>query len=144
MNLSPQKLSVLLDIKKKDARLKIIYALEKLKGNTNPSNANAADYDKDPIIDMDAMSKHMGIDLSIYVNDIRDNYFKRSQSRGWILNYPETKMVMNKDRKYPKSISIPSWLKCFLTRETQLEIIKAWEEKYAKYVNNPDINLKFK
>ncbi len=142
MKISPQMLSVLLDISKADARLKIIHASEKLKGNESPTAMDAIKYGKDPLIDIKNLSKALGIDLSIYVNDIRGNYFKRSQTRGFIMNYPEKKMVLNKKKEYPKSISIPTWLKCFITKETQDEIIKAWEEKYTYYMN--EFNLKFK
>lgn len=150
-------LAVFLDENKSDARLKIIYALEKKKGYTpsidisfdtgdedNTGDIIDSKHTKEPIIDINDLSDHLGLDLSVYVNDIRDNYFKRSQTKGWIMNYPEKKMVLNKKKEYPKSISIPAWLKCFITPETQAEIIEAWYVKYTHYVNDKDIQLKFK
>lgn len=155
MNISPQKLSVLLDIKKAEARLKIIYALEKKKGyvpaaagsfdikdEDNSGDVIDAKHTKDPVIDIKDMSEHMGIDLSLYVKDIRDSYFVRSQTRGWILNYPESKMKLNKKDEYPKSISIPAHIKCFLSKDTCDEIIAAWELKYAHWIKK--FNVKFK
>lgn len=136
MKITPQKLAVLLDIKKKDARKKIIVALEKKKGKVDcfgVSDEDEEKYEKDPTIDIKDLSKHLGIDLEFYVNDIKENYLKRSQTRGWILCYPELKLKPNKKKIWPKTITVPSHLKCFFSQETVKEITTIWSEKYQEY-----------
>jgi hypothetical protein len=141
MKITPQKLAVLLDIKKKDARLKIIYALEKKKGNI-ATGLDAQKYDNDPSIDIKDMSDHLGIDLEFYVKDIKENYLKRSQTRGYIMNYPDAKLKVNKKGEYPRTVSVPSYLKCFISKETVEEIVEEWKKKYSYYVSNHNVSFK--
>lgn len=123
------QLAILLDISKDDAGKKITVAL-------NKASKNPIEYDKksDPSADIEIMSKHLGVDLNFYLNDIKVNFLKNSSTGSWIMDYPVKKLKVSKSTGcYPKTVTIPRVIKSLLSEETIKEIIRRWEERYIEY-----------
>ena len=132
------QLSFILGIKKKDAANKIKAAIARANGNIEDTITLGEEEfkEKDPSIEIDKLSKHTGIDFEFYISDIKKNYLNNSATRGFILNYPTTKLKPSKKTgQMPKKVSIPSVLKSFLTEGQKRSIVDGWKDKYSTYVN---------
>jgi hypothetical protein len=136
-DITAKQLGYLLGISTSDAIGKIMYARDKYKIKTPPD-----ENEKNPAIDIDKMSKHLDIDLMFYIGDIKFNYMKRSATRGFIMNYPDSKLKPNKDGKIPRSVSIPPILKSFLSDLVAKEIVEAWKEKYVFWIKEHEVKFK--
>ncbi len=139
-----RKLMALMSIDKKDATAKMQIASEKLNipiPTQIKDGLETSDF-KQLEIPMELLSNSIGIDLTFYVNKIQSDYLKPGQSRGYIMNYPLEKLKVDKKTgMYPKVISIPSFIKQFLTEEQKEEIINRWEEKFEGWGNGKDENF---
>jgi hypothetical protein len=136
-NITAKQLSFLLGIPKEDAIKKINYVRDKHKVRV-PSDDN----EKNPAIDIKLMSDNLGTDLNFYIKDISENYMTRHVTRGFILNYPATKLKPNKEGKMPRSVTIPTVLRSFLKDEVSQEIVEAWKEKYSWWIKEHEIKFK--
>lgn len=109
---------------------------------------NEWDSFKDIEIPIDKLSKVLSIDFSFYIQNIQKNYLVTGSTRGFIMNYPLEKMKANKKTGlYPKTVSIPSFIKQFLTDAQKDEIITTWFVKFALWGNGEGENfvpVKFK
>src|SRR5258705_48463 len=107
--IDPEVLMAILKITEPVAKGKILYALRKRK------------LPEDRIeIDIELISEDLNIDFTAIIKDIRDNYLKKKVTREWILDYPKSKLILNKKtRLYPKTIMLPKSVSQFLTLEDQ-------------------------
>lgn len=141
--ITPQKLAVLLDIKRNQAREKIIVCLERTKGNDNMAlNSEEHDYDKDPSVDCEVLSNYMGIDFELILKDIKENYLKKPSTKMYIMAYPETKLKPNKMGVLPRSVSVPAYLKSMLKQTDIDTIVQEWQSKYEFYTKEYGVIFK--
>lgn len=145
-------LAFILDIEKAIANKKIVAYLERRVGNSDyminvviGSGKKIADmeiqsgvrlYGENESCDIEGLSKYQNLDLEFAIKNIRETFLTSPTTRGWILNYPSTKLKVNKvTRKMPKRVSIPKPLRSLLTETDKQTIIKIWEDKY--YTSTP-------
>ena len=82
--------------------------------------------------DVDLVSDYLNIDLRHTIKDIKENYLKRPQTRGFIFNYPSKKI---KEAVGPTSIHLPGFIKTFLSKKDQILILNEWENRFSQYKN---------
>lgn len=156
-SLNSQQLAFLLDIKKEDARARMCAAWEKAKNipkmgfafeerlSSNVVRDNSKKI-KDPYPnDMPIEILASGLNLPTLqqmVDDIEQNYLKRSASKKWILcDYPEKELKKLANDGKPLRLNIPAALKSMLPSET-IEIIESeWARRFP-YVENLKIEVK--
>jgi hypothetical protein len=140
--LNSKELAWLLDVKKSEAAAKIIYCHNKAVDETGVGVKFSEEYDKKgKLVDLicrtsiSNLEKYGGLTyLRFAITDIQENFLTRSQTRGYILNYPQQKMNRKgKDGSMPKSISIPSPLNNFLSTKTKQDIIEIWQTQYPYF-----------
>jgi len=125
-----------------NARKKMIYAWCTEKGLPVPDiDPNADEKEEMKRIDkgypdwinVDILSRQLNMpDLQQAVDDIRNNYMKRSTTRQWIVELPQDRM--NKSGEIPPRIKIPETLKSLLSDEVINEIINVWKKRYGHLV----------
>jgi hypothetical protein len=139
--INAKQLAWLLDIDSQEAAGKIIYCHNKefnltAKGREldEALDKNGKYSEKNPCTAIANIEKHLGIDLKAAIQDIERNYFVRSATRGWIIQYPQTLLARKAAKvKLPKAISIPDPLKTFLPDSTRQAIVEMWQDKYEWY-----------
>jgi hypothetical protein len=138
------QLGFILGITKKEASHKIIVALEREKGNENYDLLpEAKKYSKDPEIEIDVMSRHLGVDLEFCLNDIKKSFIKNSSTGRWIIDYPMEKFKPNKTTgAFPRTISIPNTLRSLLTPDQCSFIVQKWNSTYESLVNDHGVTFK--
>lgn len=87
-----------------------------------------------PSINVDLLSEKTGIDFGFFLAEIRENYLKRSATKGWIMNYPLTRLKPKKDGSLPSVIKPPTVLMSLLDQSDIDKIISMWNEKYDHYI----------
>ncbi len=143
MTINPTQLSFLLEIPAKDARAKIICAIERHKGNKAVNLKKVDDsYDKYCSCEEPILSKYLRIDLNRAITEITNNFCKRPATKGWILSYPETKLKPDKKGFLPKTVSIPDALRSFLTDEDIAWIVSEWNKRYEFYITKHSVIFK--
>ena len=124
-------LAVLLNIPKKDAQKKLQVAADKLKLTFKEG--------EEIEIPLEKAKKVMGIDFEFYINNIQKNYLKPGSTRSYIMNYPLEKMKpKKKDGLFPKTVSIPSFIRQFLTPDQISEILTEWRERFKGWGNGKE------
>ena len=137
--LNKKQLAVILDIQVEDARAKMCVAWSRAKGIKN----DATRYKKKIVSDfpdtmpVDLLAAELGIPtLQEMVNDIEQNYTKRSATRKYILNdFPEKMIAKIVQTGKAKKIAIPSGLRSLLSKKCIDDIQTYWTEHYPKYFN---------
>ncbi len=141
--INPTQLSFLLEIPAKDARKKIICAIERHKGNKAIDLRKLDEtYDKNCFCDEPTLSAYLQIDLGKAITEITNNFCKRPATKGWILSYPETKLKPNDKGFMPKTVSIPDALRSFLTDKDIGWIINSWNERYEFFITKHGVTFK--
>lgn len=140
--LNSQQLAFILDIKKEDARVKMVNAWCRSKAITNTLIRNHTgkidkDSDRYPLaMPVYLLSKELNLPtLQESVDDIVNNYLVRPASKKWILcDLPEKiiKKATEEGSDKPK-FAIPPALKSMLPTETQRIILAEWEIRFPKY-----------
>lgn len=139
--LNSQQLAFILDIKKEDARAKMVRAYEKSKGielrdNIEVATANWSEKgkvkDEHPaFMKIEILAAGLNIpDLQKMVDDICLNYLNRPASKKYILvDYPEKwiKKCETEGKEFPVRINIPPALKSMLPDETVNTIHNYWK-----------------
>lgn len=139
--LNSQQLAFILDIKKEDARAKIVRAFEKSKGidlregvdmKTASRTAKGKINDEYPqFIKIELLAAGLNIpDLQKMVDDICENYLKRPATRKFILaDYPEKhiKKCESEGKEFPVKIGWPPALKSMLSESSVSEIHNFWK-----------------
>lgn len=156
-SLNSQQLAFLLDIKKEDARARMCNAWEK--ANNTPKQGFAFEerlssnvvWDnskkiKDPYpsdMPIEILASGLNIPtLQQMVDDIEQNYLKRSASKKWILcDYPERELKKLANDGKPLKLNIPAALKSMLPSETIEAIESEWARRFP-YVENLKIEIK--
>lgn len=83
--------------------------------------------------------KHIPIKMAI--EDLYNNALSRSAFKGYLIQYPLSKLKPNKDGDYPNTIRLPGVLRSMLSSETINSLQEIWIKKYAELV--PDQDIKF-
>lgn len=133
--LTYKQLAFILDIEPIEAVRKIIFVHCKVKGVEVPKKFNQIKeyYFKDspwPMeLEIDLLATYLNLpDLQRAVDDIHDNYMKRSPTRKYILlDYPE-KEIRNKPRD---KIRVPTVLASLLKPEDVDFITSEWSRRYG-------------
>lgn len=137
--INAQQLAFILDIKKEDARAKMVRAIEKSKGielrydevATARRNVKNKIEDNHPqFISISVLSEFGNLPtLQEMINDIQLNYLNRPASKKYILvDYPEKfiKKCEKEGKDFPVKIDIPPALKSMLPDETKKRIYQYW------------------
>lgn len=156
-NIDAVTLAFLLEIPKQDANDKIIAYKERSAGNhsldfntqyndagegsgvliQDPKNPEKMikKYSKNESADVEGLEKYLNLPISFAIKNIRERSLKAKTTSDRILNYPATKLVVNKKtRKLPSSVTVPKYLQSLLTREDCLRIIDLWTAQYPAYI----------
>jgi hypothetical protein len=134
--LNAVQLAWVMQIPRKEAEGKLQLALAK-------GAKNESDDDDKPAIKTEALGHILGIDFEFFIKDIKKNFLKNPATGSYIINYPSGKLKPSKKTGlYPKTLSIPSMLRGFLSKETQDAIKDKWREKYAKEIDEHNITVK--
>lgn len=127
--INAKQVALLLDIPLTNAACKIYHA----KGEEPKYNDKGKFVEPNPNIKVDLLSKKLGIDFEFYLAEIKENYLKRSATRGWIMNYPLTKLKPGKDGSLPKVVKPPAALVSLLSQEDVQLIVSMWTERYGHF-----------
>lgn len=129
-SLNKRQLAFILKIKQTDAQDKMIYAYAKYKGVYN--GFVPEDFDCPDSIKIEILAEFLNIpDLQSMVDDIHNNFFTRSVTRGWIMEYPQKVIDAKVEKGEPLyMIHLPPAVRSLVREDIQNEIIKAWEGRY--------------
>jgi hypothetical protein len=138
--LNAQQLAFVLDIKKEEARIKMVNAWCKSKGIENTLERNHDDKirkesDNYPLaMTIELLSKELNLPtLQQSVDDIEKNYLNRPATKKWILcDLPEKQIKKCTEDGKPQKITIPAALKSMLPKEIKDTISKEWEKRFPK------------
>lgn len=133
-SLSKRQLAFVLKIKQTEAQDKMVYAYAKHMGLYNSKDCEVpSDFDCPDSISIEILSKHLNLpDLQDAVNDVHNNFFARSVSKGWIMEYPQ-KILDEKTSKGEPCylIRLPAAIRSLVRDDVQQEIIRAWSARYS-------------
>jgi hypothetical protein len=137
--LNAQQLAFILDIKKEDARVKMVNAWCRAKAIDNKLSRDHAgkidkvtdNYPEGMLIEM--LSKELNLPtLQISVDDIVNNYLTRPASKKWILcDYPEKQIAKSEITGESKKVILPAALKSMLPKETKDQITREWHARFS-------------
>ena len=99
--------------------------------------------------DVDVVSKEVGFDVGMAMDDLYNNALTRPAFKKWILHdYPMKKLNA---KEPPKKVSLPAGLKSLLNPDVVDEVEKYWNDHFGDYKNpewdekkQEEINIKFK
>lgn len=137
--LNAQQLAFILDIKKEDARVKMVHAWCRHKQITNTLTRGITgklENDSYPLaVSVEVLATELNLPtLQDSVDDICRNYLVRPATKKWILcDYPEKlikKWTELGDDK--KKLSIPPALKSMLPKEAKEIIVQEWQKRFPK------------
>jgi hypothetical protein len=139
--LNSQQLAFILDIKKEDARVKMVNAWCRSKGIPNKLERDGTGKidkvtDNYPLgMPVDVLAKELNLPtLQDSVDDIVKNFLVRPASKKWILcDYPEKLIEKWSKSGDPKTLSIPAALKSLLSKESREFIKEEWKKRFPKY-----------
>jgi hypothetical protein len=141
--LNAQQLAFILDIKKEDARVKMVHAWCKSKAI---NNTLVRDRDTGKIIKttddyplampIELLSEQLNLPtLQSSVDDIETNYLNRAATKKWILcDYPEKQVAKCAEEGKLQRLSIPAALHSLLPKETREIIAREWNARFPKAV----------
>lgn len=140
--LNAQQLAFILDIKKDDARAKMLTAWE-AEGNkikcswvTTKSGTRKLneEIDHPEALEIEMLARRLNIPtLQEMVNDIESNYTKRPAARKYILqDYPEKKIQNNNAPNF--KLKLPAGLRGLISADSRKEIYTAWKDRFKAYV----------
>lgn len=133
-SLSKRQLAFVLKIKQTEAEDKMLYAFAKHKGVYDPDGYPPIpdDFDCPDQIKIELLTKYLNLpDLQESVNDIHNNFFTRSTTKGWIMEYPQKVIDAKTEKGEPcYIIHLPPAMRSLVREDIQEEIIKAWENRY--------------
>lgn len=144
--LNSQQLAFILDIKKEDARAKMVCAWEKSKGiernkftcevkGAIRTEKNKVQDDYPVAMPVDILSEHLIIpNLQSMVDDIIKNYLVRPASKKYILcDLPEKLVLKAKEAGTKPKTAIPPALKSMLPTATQRIIMEEWVKRFKEF-----------
>ena len=146
--LNAQQLAFILDIKKEDARAKMVAAWEKT-NKLRTGSVNGATWNKKgKVVDgypqampIELLSLGLNLpDLQMMVDDICNNYLKRPASKRYILfDYLEKKIksAETAGKNPPYRIDLPAALKSMLPDEIRKQVYSLWRSNYPRKVTTP-------
>lgn len=139
--LNAQQLAFILEIKKEDARFKMVHAWCKAKGIKNKlerDHTGKLDKQSDnypEAIPVEILSEQLNLPtLQQSVDDIVNNYLSRPASKKWILcDFPEKELKKCKEAgKEYVVINLPPALKSLLPVVTREKIKTEWIKRFPK------------
>lgn len=141
--INAQQLAFILDVKKVDARKKMIYAWaaskgEKCKAWTDRGTGEIMNDDYPSAMEVGMLSRYLNLPtLQQSVDDIQANYLTRPATRKYILcDYPEKRILRQTEAgKQQLNLSLPSALSSLLPRSTRETIKDEWKKRF------PNVNI---
>jgi hypothetical protein len=139
--LNAQQLAFILDIKKEDARIKMVNAWCRAKAINNTLVRDSItgkifkDTDSYPLgMPVDLLSEQLNLPtLQQSIDDIQANYLNRPASKKWILcDLPEKQIKKCTEDGKPQKISIPGALKSMLPKGIKEIISREWSARFPK------------